>query len=115
MPLKTTSGNHAKIRWLTRPLKAPSRGVAPWTCATVRFTLLADGAPVRWGWPGVEGGAPFRTRGGLASPGRSLEQELGAGWPRGVSPADLDACLRVYRDAFQARREFEMEYRLRRR
>jgi len=47
--------------------------------------------------------------------GSAPEQALGDGWSRGVHPEDLarwlDTCVR----AFDARRPFEIEYRLRRR
>ena len=47
--------------------------------------------------------------------GYAAEQALGDGWSRGVHPEDLtrwlDTCVR----AFDARRPFEIEYRLRRR
>jgi PAS domain S-box-containing protein len=46
--------------------------------------------------------------------GRTLEQELGSGWTTDVHPADLRGCLDAYHTAFAARREFQMEYRLRR-
>jgi PAS domain S-box-containing protein len=45
--------------------------------------------------------------------GRSLAQELGDGWTRGVHPDDLDRCVKIYLDSFHARQPFTMEYRLR--
>src|SRR5215470_9026490 len=79
-----------------------------------RFRSLADSAPVLMWMSGLDAGCTFFNKGWLDFTGRSLERELGNGWSQGVHSDDLEACLQVYRDAFQARREFEMEYRLRR-
>ncbi|MCG3147035.1 MAG: hypothetical protein PCFJNLEI_00471 [Verrucomicrobiae bacterium] len=46
--------------------------------------------------------------------GRTLLQECGNGWTQGVHPHDLERCVHIYREAFQARVPFTMEYRLRR-
>lgn len=45
--------------------------------------------------------------------GRTLEQELGTGWIDGVHPDDRDRCIREYFEAFDRRRAFSLEYRLR--
>lgn len=50
----------------------------------------------------------------LAFAGRTLEEELGDGWADRVHPDDLAQCIETYQTAFAARREFQMQYRLRR-
>ncbi|HKK82518.1 MAG TPA: PAS domain S-box protein, partial [Prolixibacteraceae bacterium] len=45
--------------------------------------------------------------------GKTLEQEIGNGWTKGVHPDDFDRCMETYVAAFDKREPFEMEYRLR--
>jgi PAS domain S-box-containing protein len=45
--------------------------------------------------------------------GQSLEHEIGNGWAEGIHPDDRDRYLAIYSEAFDARHEFNMEYRLR--
>ena len=78
-----------------------------------RFRLMADTAPIMLWMSGVDKQCTFFNRGWLEFTGRTLVQELGAGWADSVHPDDLKRCLETYSEAFDARRRFQMEYRLR--
>jgi PAS domain S-box-containing protein len=80
----------------------------------VRFRVVADAAPVLIWMSGVDKLCTFFNKPWLEFTGRSLEQEMGNGWVEGVHPDDLQRCLKVYAEAFHARKAFVMQYRLRR-
>ena len=79
-----------------------------------RFRLVANSAPVMIWMAGPDKLCTFFNEGWLDFTGRPLEDEMGNGWASGVHPKDLERCLEVYSRAFDARDNFEMEYRLRR-
>ena len=79
-----------------------------------RFRIAADAAPVLIWMSGVDKLCTFFNRTWLEFTGRSLEQELGNGWAEGVHPNDLQQCLEKYTEAFDERKTFIMQYRLRR-
>jgi PAS domain S-box-containing protein len=79
-----------------------------------RFRLVANTAPVLIWMSGTDKLCTFFNQGWLSFTGRSMEQEMGEGWLSGVHPEDVQSCLRIYSTSFDARAEFEMEYRLRR-
>jgi PAS domain S-box-containing protein len=79
-----------------------------------RFRTMANGAPVMMWMSGVDKLCTDFNRGWLTFTGRSIEQELGDGWTEGVHPDDLQKCVTIYVEAFDQRRPFTMEYRLRR-
>jgi len=75
---------------------------------------VLDAAPVMIWVSGPDKLCTFFNKNWLNFTGRTIKQELGNGWASGVHTDDLDRCLVVYSSSFEARQNFEMEYRLRR-
>lgn len=86
----------------------------PENCEDDRFRLLADNAPVLIWRSDTTKACDFFNKPWLDFTGRRLEQELGDGWLAGVHPEDRGRCIATYTQAFDARQEFSMDYRLRR-
>ncbi len=76
-----------------------------------RFRTMADSAPVLIWMSDPDGRSTYFNRSWLEFTGRTMEQELGDGWAEGIHADDREGCLRMYRSAFDARKEFRMEYR----
>ncbi|MEI7869938.1 MAG: EAL domain-containing protein [Candidatus Methylumidiphilus sp.] len=79
-----------------------------------RFRTMANSAPVLIWVAGTDQGCNWFNTVWLDFTGRTLEEEQGNGWARGIHPDDLDRCLEIYTTHFDQRTEFQMEYRLRR-
>jgi two-component system, sensor histidine kinase PdtaS len=79
-----------------------------------RFRTMADHSPVLLWMAGTNGECEFFNQRWLAFTGRAMEQEVGNSWAEGVHPEDFQACMHTFLSAFVARRDFAMEYRLRR-
>ncbi len=79
-----------------------------------RFRLMAESAPMMIWMTGPDKQADYFNRRWLAFSGRSQAQEVGFGWAEGLHPDDRERCLAIYRTAFDARRSFDMECRMRR-
>ena len=79
-----------------------------------RFRDMADNAPVLIWIAGADGGCEYANKGWLDFTGRGMSQERGEGWWQALHADDRARCLAIFRSNFAARREFEMDYRLRR-
>jgi PAS domain S-box-containing protein len=79
-----------------------------------RFRLVANTAPVLIWMSGTDKLCNFFNQGWLRFTGRRMEDELGEGWVSSVHPEDVQHCVEIYSASFDARVDFEMEYRLRR-
>ncbi len=79
-----------------------------------RFRTMADNAPVLIWVAGPDALRTFFNKPWRDFTGRTLEQEVGAGWTDNVHPDDYQRHLDAYVSAFKSRQSFELEYRLRR-
>jgi two-component system, cell cycle sensor histidine kinase and response regulator CckA len=79
-----------------------------------RFRILADTAPVMIWLSGTDKLGTFFNSGWLNFTGSTMEETLGIGWTLNVHPDDRAGCLENYSSAFDARRAYQRECRLRR-
>ena len=79
-----------------------------------RFRHIANSAPVLIWMAGPDKRCIFFNKSWLDFTGRTAAQEIGDGWTAGVHPDDLPDCFKNYVNAFDARRPFILQYRLRR-
>ncbi|MGB8318744.1 MAG: MASE3 domain-containing protein, partial [Ignavibacteriaceae bacterium] len=79
-----------------------------------RFRSLADNAPVVIWMSDVDKSRIYYNRRWLEFTGNNLEQELSNDWLDSVYPEDKELVRKNYNDAFEKRKEFNSEYRLKR-
>jgi PAS domain S-box-containing protein len=79
-----------------------------------RFRMVADAAPVLIWMSGPDKSVTFKNKTWIEFTGRTMEQELGHGWVEIVHPDDVESARKTYGAAFEARKPFTINYRLRR-
>ncbi len=89
----------------------PKRPISP---VEEQFKIMADVVPVLIRIANTDKLCSFFNAGWLRFTGRTMKQESGNGWTEGIHPDDLERCLDIYVSSFDERKEFKMEYRLRR-
>jgi len=79
-----------------------------------RFRTVADTAPVLIWMTDTNKLCNYFNKPWMKFTGRTLDEQIRKGWMECVHPDDLDYCLEIYTKSFDARKQFEIEYRLRR-
>lgn len=113
-PLKDSNGVITGVSKIARDITVQKQAEQLLIESEERFRTLVDSAPVLVWMSGLDKLCYFFNKGWLSFTGRTMEQEAGNGWTEGVHPDDLERCMETYTMAFDARKEFYMEYRLRR-
>jgi PAS domain S-box-containing protein len=101
-------------RRLEEQLEESRRAEQALRVSETRFRLTADHAPVLIWISDSTKACTWFNKPWLEFVGRRMDQEVGNGWAENVHPDDTARCMAIYTDSFDARREFTMEYRLRR-
>lgn len=79
-----------------------------------QFRIMADTAPVMIWISNPDKLCNYFNKSWLEFTGRTLEQEMGNGWIEDLHPDDRQHYLDTYVTAFEARKDFRIEHRLRR-
>lgn len=112
-PLQNSAGEQL-VAGMSLDLSEQKRAEAALRESEARFRHLADTAPVLIWMSDTTKLCNYFNKSWLDFTGRTIEQELGNGWIDRVHPDDFQRCFDTYNNSFDARREFKMEYRLRR-
>jgi PAS domain S-box-containing protein len=113
--IRDASGTIVAVSSIARDITERKRAEAALRESEERFRLVANTAPVMIWMSGIDNLCTYFNEGWLEFTGRSLEEEMGNGWAKGVYPDDLRRCVDTYTRAFGQRERYKIEYRLRRR
>jgi PAS domain S-box-containing protein len=79
-----------------------------------RFRNMADNSPVMIWVSAPDNSCTYVNKRWCDFTGRTMQQELGAGWIESIHPEDRDRSFQIYTNSVDERKPFGMEYRLRR-
>ena len=75
------------------------------------YRTLVEQAPTPIWYCGADGSPRYFNPAWLHYTGRSLEQALAEGWPRGLHQEDSARCLEIFEQRLEHRQPFETAYR----
>jgi PAS domain S-box-containing protein len=107
-------GDELMFSAFIRDITGRNRAEAALRESEQRFRTTANSAPVLIWMSGPDKRCTWFNQRWLDFVGRGIEQEVGDGWCDNLHPADFDRALDTYHAAFDARRPYEMEFRLQR-
>src|ERR1700691_315814 len=112
-PVRDLSGRVIGASKVARDVTAQKQAEQALRESEQRFRVITDASPIMVWMAGTDKLCYYFNKGWLDFVGRTLEQESGNGWAENVHPEDFDHCLQIFVSNFDARRPFEMEYRMR--
>ncbi len=112
-PVRDSSGRVVGASKVARDITAQKQSERALRESEQRFRVITEASPMMVWMSGTDKLCYYFNKGWLDFTGRTLEQESGNGWAENVHPEDFDRCLEIYIRNFDARRPFEMEYRMR--
>jgi PAS domain S-box-containing protein len=112
-PVKDFQGRITGASKVARDITAQKQAERALRESEQRFRMVTDASPIMVWMSGTDKLCFYFNKGWLDFVGRALEEETGSGWTANIHPDDFDRCVQTYSSSFDARRSFEMEYRLR--